>query len=116
MGGVWKLWNWPGVGGLVWNGASAAVLPASSHPRLWCWAPAQPASGKGGGRCCQSLASPEGSREGLWLREVEELKDGEMLRMTAGEGEAQGRGQAAPLAGRGGASSAWLSLPDSSCV
>lgn len=49
-------------------------------PGLLCPAPAQPASGKEGGHCSQSLALCEGSKEeGLWLTELVGLKDGETL-------------------------------------
>ncbi|CAI9159682.1 unnamed protein product [Rangifer tarandus platyrhynchus] len=72
-------------------------------PGLLCPAPAQPASGKEGEHCSQSLAPCEGSREDrLWLTEVVGLKDGETLEGKDGmerlrETQEAGDGRTAPL-------------------
>lgn len=100
-GAVWGAWFGMNVPQQLRPSLDRAPGPCPM-PGLLCPAPAQPASGKKGGHCSQSLAPCEGSREnGLWLTEVVGLKDGETLEGKDGmerlrETQEAGDGRTAP--------------------
>ena len=119
-GSAWESWGGRGLeavaelGGVVWGVRFGTNVLQQLHPSLdrapgpclvpglLCPAPAQPASGKEGGHCSQSLVPCEGSREEeIWLTEVVGLKDGETVEGKDGmerlrETPEAGEGRTAP--------------------